>query len=104
MATDSNHQPTGVRMTRRSLTAAAVALMAGLFASTSPTFAETKAPAPADVKPIRALLVLGGCCHDYTAQQKILSEGIAARTNVKITIAFDPTGDTKHLNPVYENP
>ena len=30
-------------------------------------------------KPIRALMVTGGCCHDYEAQKKILSEGISAR-------------------------
>ena len=56
----------------------------------------------ADAKPIRALLVIGGCCHDYAKQKDILTKGIAARANVEVTIAYDPDTGTKHLNPVYE--
>jgi type 1 glutamine amidotransferase len=56
------------------------------------------------VKPIKALLVLGGCCHDYAKQKDILSKGISARANVEITIAYDPDTTTTHLNPVYNNP
>jgi type 1 glutamine amidotransferase len=54
-------------------------------------------------KPIRALLVIGGCCHDYAKQKDILSQGIAARANVEVTIAYDPDTTTKHLNPVYSS-
>src|SRR3982751_317869 len=39
-------------------------------------------------KPIKALLVLGGCCHDYAKQKDILAKGIAERANVEVTIAF----------------
>jgi type 1 glutamine amidotransferase len=53
-------------------------------------------------KPIRALLVLGGCCHDYAKQKDILTKGISARANVEWTIAYDTDKTTKHLNPVYE--
>ena len=53
-------------------------------------------------KPIKALLVIGGCCHDYAAQQKIITEGISARTKVEWTIAYDPTSSTDQLNPVYK--
>jgi type 1 glutamine amidotransferase len=56
-----------------------------------------------DVKPVRALLVLGGCCHDYQAQQHILKDGISARAHVEITVSYDPDKGTRHLNPVYEN-
>lgn len=56
------------------------------------------------VKPIRALLVLGGCCHDYKMQQVILTQGIGARAHIEWTIAYDPDTGTKHLNPVYEKP
>jgi type 1 glutamine amidotransferase len=55
-------------------------------------------------KPIRALLVIGGCCHDYDKQRDILTKGISARANVQWTIAYDPDKGTKHLNPVYEKP
>ncbi len=55
-----------------------------------------------DDKPIRALLVCGGCCHDYAKQKDIITKGISARANVEWTIAYDPDNGTKHLNPVYE--
>lgn len=55
-----------------------------------------------DAKPIRALLVIGGCCHDYEKQKDILTKGISARANVQWTISYDPDKGTKHLNPIYE--
>jgi type 1 glutamine amidotransferase len=41
------------------------------------------------VEPIRALLITGGCCHDYGEQQTILTEGISARANVVWTILYE---------------
>ncbi len=62
----------------------------------------------ADAKPIRALMVCGGCCHDYEAQKKILSEGISARANVEWTIvhedAPDKANERKHRVSIYEKP
>jgi type 1 glutamine amidotransferase len=58
----------------------------------------------ADDKPIKALFVCGGCCHDYEHQKDIITKGISARANVEWTIAYDPDKGSKHLNPVYENP
>ncbi len=55
------------------------------------------------VKPIRALLVLGGCCHDYQAQKDILTKGISARAHVEFVVAYDPSTTTQHLNPVYDH-
>jgi type 1 glutamine amidotransferase len=55
------------------------------------------------VKPLRALLVIGGCCHDYKAQKDLLAKGISDRARVEVVIAYDPDTTTKHLNPVYEN-
>ena len=91
---------------RNTLLAVAVLLGIALILPVLPTPA---APPAADTdakgeQPIKALLVLGGCCHDYAAQQKLLTEGIAARANVEFTIAYDPSTKTDHLNPVYENP
>jgi len=54
------------------------------------------------VKPLKALLVIGGCCHDYKAQKDILTQGIAARAHVEVSIAYDTDTTTSHLNPVYE--
>lgn len=40
-------------------------------------------------KPLKALMITGGCCHDYTNQKRILSEGISARTPVEWTVVHD---------------
>lgn len=64
-------------------------------------------PRPArgqDGKPIRALFICGGCCHDYEHQKDILTKGISARANVVWTIAYDRVSTTRHKNPVYDNP
>lgn len=34
--------------------------------------------------PIRALLITGGCCHDYAAQKDILKSGIEARAHIVV--------------------
>jgi Trehalose utilisation len=83
----------------------ALAIPAAILALLAPVSGhENPGSAQPVVKPLRALLVLGGCCHDYAKQQDILSKGIAARANVEFTIAYDPDKGTKHLNPVYNNP
>lgn len=62
------------------------------------------APVRADEpKPIRALLVLGGCCHDYQTQKELLSKGISERAHIEVVIAYDEDKTTKHLNPIYES-
>lgn len=55
-------------------------------------------------RPLRALLVLGGCCHEYAAQSELLVKGIAERAHIEVVPAFDPDRTTMHLNPVYEKP
>lgn len=57
-----------------------------------------------DDKPVRALLVLGGCCHDYEKQKDVITKGVSAKANVQWKIAYEPDKGTKKLNPVYENP
>jgi len=60
------------------------------------------AAARAADRPIHALLVAGGCCHDYKRQKEILTKGVSNRANVDWVVAYDPDGSTGHLNPVYE--
>src|SRR5262249_26729983 len=55
-------------------------------------------------RPIRALLVLGGCCHDYARQKGLLTRGISARAYVDWTVAYDPDKTHGRKNPVYDNP
>ncbi len=57
----------------------------------------------AEVKPIRALMVCGGCCHDYTRQKKILSEGIGARARVEFTVVHEGSDRTNRVS-IYEKP
>jgi len=82
---------------RRNWTAL-VGIVAVILAFNSISRADDKPAA----KPIRVLLVCGGCCHDYAHQKDILAKGLAERANVQVTIAYDDDKGTKHLNPVYE--
>ncbi len=54
-------------------------------------------------KPIRALLITGGCCHDYPNQKKILTEGISARANVQWTIVHQGGTTTNTKIGLHEN-
>lgn len=38
----------------------------------------------ADVKPIKALLITGGCCHDYAGQKDVLKKGLEGRLNIVV--------------------
>jgi len=53
-------------------------------------------------RPIRALLVTGGCCHDYENQKGLLTRGLSRRANIQWTIAYDPNSSTGHKNPIYD--
>ncbi len=53
---------------------------------------------------LKALLIAGGCCHDYAGQHKVLFEGIQARANVQVDVVWT---DDKSVNPplpLYDNP
>lgn len=53
-------------------------------------------------KPLKILLVLGGCCHDYEVQQHILKAGIEERTGGTVDIVYNPSKGTDTTFPVYE--
>jgi hypothetical protein len=53
------------------------------------------------VKPIRALMITGGCCHDYENQKAILSEGISKRANVTWTILHEGGTSGDHKVSIY---
>src|SRR5688572_5646034 len=57
-----------------------------------------------DTKPLRALLVTGGCCHDYAKQKDILKSGIEARANIVVDQIHTPDSSTKPPLPIYGNP
>lgn len=73
----------------------AVALLTGLWCSNS--FA-------AEPTPIKALLITGGCCHDYVAQKNLLKAGIEARAHVTVDLIHSDDRSTKARFDIYEKP
>ncbi|MEN9814295.1 MAG: hypothetical protein RLZZ412_277 [Verrucomicrobiota bacterium] len=61
-------------------------------------------PLVAEQKPLRVLVVAGGCCHDYANQKEILKKGIEARVNATVEVAYDPTKSTKPVFEIYKSP
>lgn len=60
-------------------------------------------PAHAQDKPLKVLLVAGGCCHDYATQTQLLKKGIEKRINAVVTIEFNPSKTTSTRFEVYES-
>ena len=58
----------------------------------------------ADVKPLRVLLITGGCCHDYAQQKDILKEGLEKRANVVVTQVHTNDSSTKPPLAILGNP
>lgn len=44
-------------------------------------------------RPIKAIYLTGGCCHDYKTQQKIIPEGMAKRIDISTDIIFEMKAD-----------
>ncbi|MGV3661078.1 MAG: DUF7133 domain-containing protein [Prosthecobacter sp.] len=73
-----------------------LALLAGALAV--PALAQTPS------KPLKALLIAGGCCHDYTHQQEVLSKGIQSRANVQVDVIWTDDTSVSPPLPLYDNP
>lgn len=57
-----------------------------------------------EAKPLRALLITGGCCHDYARQKDILKQGIEARANVVVDQLHTADSSTKPPLAILGNP
>jgi hypothetical protein len=55
-------------------------------------------------KPLRLLLVTGGCCHDYAKQKDILKAGLEARANVVVDILYSDDTSTHPPLPILGHP
>jgi type 1 glutamine amidotransferase len=53
-------------------------------------------------KPLKVLIVAGGCCHDYAVQTQLLKKGIEARVNATVEVIFNPDTSTKATFSIYE--
>lgn len=76
----------------------AFSILVGALANTS---------AAESPKPLRALYITGGCCHDYTKQKAIIPEGVSARANVEWTVVQEGgTGNNRKEieKSIYQNP
>ncbi len=80
-------------MKRTSFLAIVVAASLGIAASSQ-----------AAEKPLRILLVTGGCCHDYAAQKDILKKGIEARTNALVEQIHTDDKSVKPPLAIFGNP
>jgi len=55
-------------------------------------------------KPLKALLIIGGCCHDYAAQKDILKKGLEQRANLQVDVIYSPDKTTSPVLPIFGNP
>lgn len=46
-------------------------------------------------KPLRAMLIIGGCCHDYAKQKDLLKAGLEERANLVVDVLYTPDKSTK---------
>ncbi|MFN3149044.1 ThuA domain-containing protein [Bremerella sp.] len=70
-------------------------VMLFVLAIAGTSFAEEKAK-------LKALLITGGCCHDYPNQIKIITQGLSQRVSIDWDVAL--AGEDRMIKvPVYEN-
>ena len=55
-------------------------------------------------KPLRVLLITGGCCHDYAKQKDLLKEGLEKRLNIVIDQVHSDDKTVKPPLSIYGNP
>lgn len=63
-----------------------------------------KTAEPVAAKPLRALMITGGCCHDYEKQKMILSAGISQRAKVEWTVVHEGGTSRDHKVSIYSDP
>jgi type 1 glutamine amidotransferase len=55
-------------------------------------------------KPIRALIITGGCCHNYAFQSQAITQAVGRVANVQWTILQDPRTGTVGEIDLYKDP
>lgn len=77
-----------------------VLLIAGLMAVVASSFAADAESG----KPLRALLVTGGCCHNYPLQSAALTNAVGKLASVQWTVVSEGGNGTKAMIPLYDKP
>jgi len=85
-------------MIQRLFTALALCALTLLTASPNLQAADAKSG-----KPIRALLITGGCCHNYAFQSSQLTNAVNKLANVEWTVVMEGGTGTKAQIPLYDN-
>ncbi len=62
--------------------------------------ADKKSPA----KPLKALLITGGCCHNYIFQSEALTKGVSQTVNADWTVVNDGGTGTRGMIKLYDDP
>lgn len=63
---------------------------------------ETTSLVLAAEKPLKALLIAGGCCHDYAKQHEVIAKGIQSRANVQVDVIWTDDKSTNPPLPIYD--
>lgn len=77
------------------------AVSSALSGLVAPAFA---ANAPAAPKPLRIMLVAGGCCHNYRLQADGLKKGLEERAHVQVDVVYNAGSTTRTMFPEYAKP
>ncbi|HTD67815.1 MAG TPA: ThuA domain-containing protein [Candidatus Limnocylindria bacterium] len=80
-------------------TASRIFLAASLLSATALTGFSADSPSP---KPLRALLITGGCCHNYTLQSQQLTNAAAKLAKVEWKIVQEGGSGTKAMISLYD--
>ncbi len=54
-------------------------------------------------KPLKVLLVTGGCCHDYDVQKDLIAKGLEQRAQFDVTVVRQGGSSTNAKIPLYES-
>ena len=60
--------------------------------------------AQTSVTPVRALLIVGGCCHDYDSQKQIIKQGLEQTAHIEVTVVHQGGSGTKAEIELYRDP
>ena len=55
-------------------------------------------------RPIRALLITGGCCHNYTFQSEAMKNGVGAQADIEWAVVNEGGRGTRAEIDLYQNP
>ena len=66
---------------------------------TSGLYAESK---KAKAKPLKGLIITGGCCHDYKNQKNIIAEGLSKRINIEFDVVHEGGSARNYKIKLYE--